>query len=41
MIYQAISLAAIFAYLDPGSGSFLLQLAIAAVVGIAVVLRTQ
>lgn len=41
MIFLAAPLAAIFAYLDPGSGSFLIQLAIAAVVGLAVVLRMQ
>lgn len=29
------------AYLDPGSGSFLIQLAIAALVGMAVVFRSQ
>ena len=29
------------AYLDPGSGSFLIQLAIAALVGMAVVVRSQ
>ena len=29
------------AYLDPGSGSFLIQLAIAALVGMAVVARSQ
>jgi hypothetical protein len=29
------------AYLDPGSGSFLIQLAIAALVGIAIVFRSQ
>ena len=28
-------------YLDPGSGSFLIQLAIAALVGMAVVFRSQ
>jgi hypothetical protein len=33
--------AAIFAYLDPGSGSFLIQLAVAAIVGLLVVLRLQ
>ena len=41
MTFLATPLAAIFGYLDPGSGSFLIQLAIAAVVGLAVVLRTQ
>jgi hypothetical protein len=41
MIFLTTPLAAIFAYLDPGSGSFLIQLAIAAVVGLAVVLRLQ
>jgi hypothetical protein len=41
MLFLAIPLAAIFGYLDPGSGSFLLQLAIAAVVGLAVVIRMQ
>lgn len=41
MTFLATPLAAIFGYLDPGSGSFLLQLAIATVVGLAVVLRTQ
>ena len=29
------------AYLDPGSGSFIIQLAIAALVGLAVVFRSQ
>jgi ABC-type dipeptide/oligopeptide/nickel transport system permease subunit len=29
------------AYLDPGSGSFLIQLAIAAIVGMAFVIRSQ
>ena len=29
------------AYLDPGSGSFILQLAIAAIIGLAVVFRSQ
>lgn len=29
------------AYLDPGSGSFLLQMAIAALVGMAVLFRSQ
>jgi ABC-type dipeptide/oligopeptide/nickel transport system permease subunit len=29
------------AYLDPGSGSFIIQLAIAALVGIAVIFRSQ
>lgn len=29
------------AYLDPGSGSFLIQLAIAALVGMALVFRSQ
>ena len=33
--------AGILAYLDPGSGSFLIQLAVAAIVGLLVVLRTQ
>jgi hypothetical protein len=41
MTFLATSLAAIFGYLDPGSGSFLLQLAIATIIGLAVVLRTQ
>jgi hypothetical protein len=41
MHFLITSLAAIFGYLDPGSGSFLIQLAIAAVVGLAVVLRLQ
>lgn len=41
MTFLTTSLAAILGYLDPGSGSFLLQLAIATIVGLAVVLRTQ
>ena len=41
MIFLVTPFALVLGYLDPGSGSFLLQLAIAAVVGIAVVLRTQ
>jgi hypothetical protein len=41
MLLFAMRLAAILGYLDPGSGSFLLQLAIAAIVGLAVVLRLQ
>lgn len=41
MLFLAIHLAAILGYLDPGSGSFLLQLAVAAVVGLAVVIRLQ
>ena len=41
MLFLVTPLAAIFGYLDPGSGSFLIQLAIAAVVGLAVVLRLQ
>jgi hypothetical protein len=41
MTFLATSFVAILAYLDPGSGSFLLQLAIATIVGLAVVLRTQ
>jgi hypothetical protein len=41
MTFLVTPFALIFGYLDPGSGSFLLQLAIAAIVGIAVVLRTQ
>ncbi len=41
MHFLVTPFAAIFGYLDPGSGSFLIQLAIAAVVGLAVVLRLQ
>jgi len=41
MTLLATPFAAILGYLDPGSGSFLIQLAIAAVVGLAVVLRLQ
>jgi hypothetical protein len=41
MHFLSTPLAAILGYLDPGSGSFLIQLAIAAIVGLAVVLRLQ
>ena len=41
MHFLSTPLAVILGYLDPGSGSFLIQLAIAAVVGLAVVLRLQ
>ena len=41
MTFLATPLTAILGYLDPGSGSFLLQLAIATLVGLVVVLRTQ
>ncbi len=41
MHFLSTPLALILGYLDPGSGSFLIQLAIAAVVGLAVILRLQ
>ena len=41
MIVLASHLISVHPYLDPGSGSILLQLLLAALLGVGVILRTQ